>query len=235
MRLLVTRAEQDAAPFAGELRELGHEPVLQPLIELRALDFDAAELENTDALIITSGNTLRALEQAGAIGGLARFPIYCVGDATARRARHCGLQKPLTVADTGEQLAAAIIAMAAPGTRFVHVAGEHLSFDIVGELTRHGMPSRSLAVYVMQAAEAFKPDIADMIEQGTLDGVTLLSPRTAEIYVSLCHRHRLAECAKKLSYFCISETVAQQLRTLEPRGVYISERPNRKALLDLVR
>jgi len=234
MRLLVTRAEQDAGPFADELRERGHEPVLQPLIELHALDFDAAALEDTDALIVTSGNTLRALEQAGAIGGLARFPIYCVGDATARRARHSGLQKPLAIEDTGEKLAAAIVDAAAPGTRFVHLAGEHLAFDIVGELTRHGMPSRSLAVYAMEAAEAFKPEVADMIERGTLDGVTLLSPRTAEIYVSLCHRHRLAECAKKLAYFCISETVAHRLETLDACRVYISERPNRKALLDLV-
>jgi len=235
MRLLVTRPEQDAAPFTDELRALGHEPVLQPLIELRALDFDAAELENTDALIITSGNSLRALDHAGAIARLARFPVYCVGDATARRARHSGLQKPVAVEDTGERLAATIVASATPGTRFVHVAGEHLAFDIVGELTRHGMPSRSLAVYAMEAVESFKPEVAEMIERGTLDGVTLLSPRTAEIYVSLCHTHGLAEYAKKLRYFCLSEGVAQRLSSLSADHVYVSERPNRKALLDLVR
>ena len=63
MRLLVTRPEPGASIFAEELRELGHEPILQPLLEFRALNFDPAKLRAAQALIITSGNCLRALEE----------------------------------------------------------------------------------------------------------------------------------------------------------------------------
>ena len=66
MRLLVTRPEPDASTFAEELRGLGHEPVLQPLIEFRALDFNPAKLRTAQAIIITSGNCLRALEETSA-------------------------------------------------------------------------------------------------------------------------------------------------------------------------
>ncbi len=73
-----------------------------------------------------------------------------------------------------------------------------------------------------------------MLKAGEIDGVILMSPRTAEIYVSLCHRHGNLNCAKTLSYFCLSENVAAKLASLEPDRVLISRKPNKEALLDLL-
>jgi uroporphyrinogen-III synthase len=75
MRLLVTRPEPDAGALAEELRTLGHEPVLQPLLEFHVLDFDLGSLKTADALIFTSRNGLRALSEKLDLGSVAHRPV----------------------------------------------------------------------------------------------------------------------------------------------------------------
>src|SRR6516165_7361633 len=92
MRLLVTRPEPDASRLAQELRDLGHEPVLQPLLEFRSLGFDPAPLKTAAALVLTSGNALRALQEGLKIKDIADIPLFCAGEETARRAAAAGFR-----------------------------------------------------------------------------------------------------------------------------------------------
>jgi uroporphyrinogen-III synthase len=234
MRLLVTRPEPDASATADELRALGHEPVLQPLLEFRVLDFDVAPLRAAEALIVTSGAGLRALKDRGLIDDLADKPLYCVGGETARKALAAGFKAVLAVEETGEELAGKIAASWRKDAAIAHIMGEHMAFDIVGALAREGFPIQSATVYSMEACAEFRPSVGAMIEAGEIDGVLLMSPRTAEIYVSLCHRYGRLRCAKTLSYFCLSANVAAKLASLEPDHVLISRKPNKQALLDLL-
>jgi len=235
MRLLVTRPEPDASAFAEELRGLGHEPVLQPLLEFHTLEFDVGPLRSAQALIITSGNTLRALEDNPGLKDIAGVPVYCVGEETARRARACGFQSFLATADTAEQLAAKIITSARKDPPIVHITGEHQAFDLAGALAREGVPIQTVPVYSMDACREFSSPVEAMLKARAIDGVILMSPRTAGIYVSLCHRHGLIDCAKTPIYFCLSESVAAKLASLKPNRIRVSWKPNRKALLELLR
>ena len=232
MRLLVTRPEPDASLFAQELRVAGQDPVIEPLLEFHTLPFDEAALRNADAIVITSGNTLRALE--GAAGRIAGIPVYCVGEETARRARAMGFQDLLAIADTAEQLASTIVSTARKGQPLVHLTGEHQAYDLAGALAREGLSIQALPVYSMEARREFSPSVAAMLKAGKIGGVILMSPRTAGIYVSLCHRHAIGDCAKRPTYLCISENVAAKLASLEPDSVRVPVKPNRKALLDLL-
>ena len=104
MRLLVTRPEPDAAALADELLALGHEPVVQPLLEFQPLDFDPAPLKAAGALIVTSRNGLRALQGRIDPGAIAGCPVFCVGGETERGLRQAGFQTIAAVAETAEQL-----------------------------------------------------------------------------------------------------------------------------------
>ena len=234
MRLLVTRPEPDASAFAEELCGLGHEPVLQPLLEFQVLDFDLEPLRAAEILIITSGNSLRALQERGVSKDILRKPLYCVGEQTAERALQAGFETVLEVAGTGEELAGKIIASARRDALLAHIMGEHMAFDIVGALAREGFSVQSVTVYSMDACARFRPPVDAMLTAGEVDGVILMSPRTAEIYVSLCHRHGILDCAKTPIYFCISQNVAAKLASLKPNHVRVSAKPSRKALLELL-
>ena len=234
MRLLVTRPEPDASLFAEELRGLGHEPILQPLLEFRALNFDPAKLRAAQALIITSGNCLRALEETSLFAHVTHVPLYCVGEGTAGRAQAMGFKNLLATADTAEQLVAKIIASGSRNAALVHLTGEHQAFDLAEALSREGFRIKTVRVYSMEACREFAPAIDAMLKAGDVNGVILMSPRTAEIYVSLCHRHGVADCAKSPLYFCLSKNVAAMLASLKPNHVRVSGKPNRTALLELL-
>ena len=234
MRLLVTRPEPDASAFAEELRGLGHEAVLQPLLQFRVLDFDLAPLRAAEILIITSGNSLRALQERGGIEGILGKPLYCVGEQTAKRALAVGFETVLAMAETGEELAGKIIASGRKDALLVHIMGEHMAFDIAAALASKGFSVQSVTVYAMEACREFSARVGEMLKAGEVDGVILMSPRTAEIYVSLCHRHGIADRAKSLSYICLSENVAAKLAPLKPDRIRVAAKPNRKALLELL-
>ena len=234
MRLLVTRPEPDASVFAAELRGLGHEPVIQPLLEFRVLEFDLEPLRAAEVLIITSVNSLRALQERGVTNDIHGKPLYCVGEQTAQRALAVGFETVLEIAQTGEELARKIIAFGRRAAPLVHIVGEHMAFDIVGALAREGFFVQSVTVYSMDACAQLLPSVDAMLKAGDVDGVILMSPRTAEIYVSLCHRHDVTDSAKTPPYFCLSKNVAAKLAPLKPNHVRVPAEPNRKALLELL-
>jgi uroporphyrinogen-III synthase len=234
MRLLVTRPEPDASLLAEELRNLGHEPVLQPLLEFRSLDFDAGALKAAAALIVTSGNALRAVQAKLKIADIAHIPLFCTGEETARRAAAAGFCSIAAVAGTAGELAPKIALGVRKGSRLVHVTGKHRAFDLAAALIREGLSLFTLSVYDMVPCLAFEAGLAGDLKSGRIGGAILMSPRTAEIFAGLCAAHGLAGNAKALCYFCLSETVARKLEPLRPACLYVAEIPSRKALLALI-
>jgi uroporphyrinogen-III synthase/uroporphyrinogen III methyltransferase/synthase len=101
-RVLVTRAAHQAGKLSDGLRALGAEPVEVPVLEIRppasfdALDAALRRLDNYDWVILTSANTVRALEErADALGIEFALPasanVAAVGEATAAAARRAEL------------------------------------------------------------------------------------------------------------------------------------------------
>ncbi len=234
MRLLVTRPEADAGALAEELRNLGHEPAVEPLLEFRALDFDPAPLKTAQALIFTSRNGLRALRQKLDPGSIASCPVFCVGSETERRVRQAGFQTVVASADSAEQLAGKIATLTAKGAKLVHVTGEHQAFDLAQALSRDGLSISTLRVYAMKERSAFDCQLIDAFKAGAIGGVMLMSPRTAEIFVSLCGRHALVDRVRSLDYYCLAGSVANRLRQLEPVHVHVASKPDLAALLALL-
>jgi uroporphyrinogen-III synthase len=234
MRLLVTRPEPDASLTANELHDLGHEAVLQPLLEFRGLDFDASTLKIATALIVTSGNALRALQEKLNIGDVAHIPLFCAGEETGRRALQAGFRSIAATACNAEELASKIVHAAPKDSKLIHVTGEHQAFDLAGSLAGGGLSLCTLNVYTMIARAAFEPRLLDQFKSSRIGGVILMSPRTADVFTALCQAHGLADYVKAVRYFCLSETVARKLDPLEPAYLHVAKIPNRRALLELV-
>src|SRR5579862_3688138 len=89
MRLLVTRPLPDALDTAKQLKALGHDPVLQPLLRI-VFAPAPRELGDPAALLITSRNALRAVESWPQAPHWRETPLYAVGKVTARAAEAAG-------------------------------------------------------------------------------------------------------------------------------------------------
>jgi uroporphyrinogen-III synthase len=242
MRLLITRPEPDALRLRAVLEEAGHEAVVEPLLSLSYDGTDAVDLDGAQALIATSRNALRALRAptvesgSGPVLAEARhLPLFAVGKATAAEARALGFETVVTGAGTAAELVAHIASVLDPATGvLVHLAGDTLAHDLAGELEAQGFRVRQPVVYRMRPAATFADTTVEDLAMHAIDGIILMSPRTAAIYARLVARHGLMAAVRTLPHFCLSEAIARRLQPLGPVPAPVAEAPRLEELLALI-
>jgi len=116
----------------------------------------------------------------------------------------------------------------------LHLAGDTLAGDLAGELESHGFRVLQPVVYRMRAATALADETVEQLAMGEIEGVILMSPRTAAIYVSLMRKHGLASVARRLIHFCLSEAIARRLQPLGGVRSEIAEAPRLEEVLALI-
>jgi uroporphyrinogen-III synthase len=235
MRLLVTRPEPDALKLAGVLEELGHEATVEPLLSASFDATDAIDLDGAQALIATSRNALRVLKASPALAQARAMPLFAVGRATAAEGRALGFETVVTGAGTAAELVGHIVSALDPAAGLVvHLAGDALAVNLQTELEAHGFRVVQPVVYRMLPAQALSEETIEQLGMGEIEGVILMSPRTAAVYASLIRKHGLAATIRPLPHFCLSQAVARRLQPLDGVHVEIAEAPRLEELLALV-
>jgi len=155
-RLLLTRARPQAEAFAAEVRaQTCLEPLISPMQEMRGLAVEI-DLSGISALAFTSKNGVEAFARMSD----ARLPSYCVGEATAARARALGFEAKAAAGD-----AASLRAML-PETGVLHLHGRHVRQVLAGQ---------HLAIYD-QVALPLGLKTSEMLAADGIDAVALFSP-----------------------------------------------------------
>jgi uroporphyrinogen-III synthase len=235
MRVLVTRPEPDARDEMEALAARGHEGVSAPLLVIELTKDVAIDLDDAQALIITSKNALRALAHHPALAAARMLPLFAVGESSARAARELGFIIVIEGPGNGAGLAELIANRADPQRgRLVHLAGETLAFDLKSALAARGFSVSAPVLYRAVPASELPERAVRCLRNGTLDGVILMSPRTARTFVALLERYGALTQGKHLVCYCISEAVAE---VLAPRGFRVRVAANKReedvlALLD---
>jgi uroporphyrinogen-III synthase len=235
MRLLITRPEADAASLRTALIERGLEVTLAPLLEVSFLPPCELELAGVQAVIATSRNALRALKPLPLLARARRLPLFAVGPATAAEGRALGFSVVLTGAGTAQELVTHIVAVADPAAGLLlQLAGDAQAIDLKAELEAHGFRIVRRVVYRMQAAAALSEDVVEQLATGAIDGVVLMSPRTAAIYASLMRRQGLVSVARRLQHFCLSQATCERLSQLGAVPAAVAARPRLEEVLALI-
>ncbi|NQV82263.1 MAG: uroporphyrinogen-III synthase [Rhodospirillales bacterium] len=234
MRLLITRPTEDAAPLVRALEECGHEAIVEALMtihDVAAPDLNR-DLDGAQALLITSANGIRAFARAHS-GRL--IPVCAVGDASARVARELGFHQVHSAGGDVETLAAMVEKKFKPsGGALVHIAGTHLAGDLGGKLTQAGFEVRRVVLYEARASNAIGPKTTAALKSGSLDGVLLFSPRTAELFYRLVTDAGLEEHCRQLTACCLSAAVAEKASALAWASVVVASTPDQQALLKAI-
>ncbi len=235
MHVLLTRPEADASQMKDELEALGHQVSLEPLLRIERLPIEARAFDGAQAVIATSRNGLRSLGASPALAAALKLPILTVGPGTAALARELKFERVI-IGSSGARGLVPLIAAQADADKgpLVHVAGDNLAFDLAAALAKSGLTLRTLTCYRAVAAAALSPATAQGINEGALDAVILMSPRSAEIFVQLVADAGLGARARSLVFFCLSPTVADALGTLAPPRTEVADAPNSEAILAAV-
>lgn len=248
MRVLVTRAVDQAAELSSALRSAGAEPVLVPLIALvppedpralTALDAALDALAEYDGIVFASSNGVRFLSRRARARGrdaLCAFhgQVFCVGQKTAEAALEAGL--PVHVVATGRSDAEGLLAQilqAAPaaGRRFLIPRS-----DIGRTLIADGLRSAGGLVDSVEAYRNVRPavDVAALrqdLEAGTLAALTFTSPSTVDHFVELLDggsRRAVEDCIVA----AVGTTTAAALRRHGIEPDVIPKRPDPRQLVE---
>ena len=207
-RLLLTRAYAQAEGFAAEVRaKTNLTPIISPMQEMRDLAVNI-DLSGVSALAFTSKNGVEAFARISEI----RLPAYCVGKATAARARALGFAAK-AAAGTADDLAKIL-----PENGVLHLHGRHV---------RRVLSDNHLAIYD-QVALPLSVEAQTLLVTNTLDAAALFSPRSAALLAENLPENPFP----KLVLYALSEAVAAGL----PRGLTlrIAPEPSAKSLLGLL-
>ena len=234
MRIWVTRPELDAAVLRAKLVAQGHEVIVEPLLIIDFEQADPIDLIGVQALIATSRNGVRAVAESDEDDAARALPLFAVGPGTASTAEALGFACVIKGQSTAEALLPRILAMTdVNGGALLHLAGGNLAFDLAGELRLMGYHVIQPTVYLARTATHLSNKLLTRIAVGDIDGVILLSPRTAQTYVNLVLAHQIERSVRRMRHFCLSEKVAAQLSRLQPKDVEVALAPNIRELLAL--
>ena len=215
MRLLVLRPRVGAEATAERIRKAGHDAVVAPLFEYRALSWKAPDAEAQDALMLTSAAAARLGGRS--MQGLLHVPVHTVGVATATAAAAAGFVD-ITSYDSDAQ--AVLDGMAARGVRRVlHLAGlDHVRID------HPAVQLERVQVYAADAVTVLPAVAARALDEAAV--AMLHSPRAARTFAGLLDGRR----RDRIRIACFSAAVA------EAAGpgwdtVAVAERPSDDSLL----
>ncbi len=237
MRLMVTRPSADAAPLAERLTQLGHDVILEPLLEIGFRDDVCPKLDGVAAVLATSANGVRALERMSPRRDL---PVFAVGDATARTARAAGFRQVASAAGDVDSLAALVVETLEPSDgSLLHVAGTRVAGDLQGILSARGYAVQRVVGYHAKTLDCLSSVGAGALRAGEVDGVLFFSPRTARTFVSLAVEAGLGGACCKVTAYCLSAAVAERLLErpddLGWSRVAVADRPDEASLLELLK
>jgi uroporphyrinogen-III synthase len=185
-------------------------------------------------VIATSRNALRALAAHPAFGEARKLPLLAVGDATAGEAQALGFADVTIGPGTGVKLAKLIASELEPGRGpLVHLSGDAIAFDLKAALESQGFAVKRFVLYRAVPSTA-QPDHG-LVQRasGGLDGVILMSPRTAKTFAELAAGHGLLTQAQRLVCYCLSEAVAEAVRPLGGK-IRVAARPREEDILALL-
>ena len=224
-KIWITRAQPGAQATAERVRALGFEPVVAPLLSLRALGDGPIDLAGVGAIAFTSANAVTAF---AARSDARSLPVFAVGGATAAAATAAGFSAVVSADGDGSALASAIAArVGSLDGAVLHPAAAEPAGDLARALGARGIESRTLAIYETVPA-ALSPWVRVQIPH--FHAVLLHSPKAARLLAAILSRI----AAPRLYICCLSPAVAAPLRGLDLPRLHAAALPNEDALLNLI-
>ncbi len=235
MHVLITRPERDAADLKSRIAALGCEVTVAPLLDIQFCEIALDAFDGASGLIATSRNGLKALAKSPALARARALPVFVVGPATAALARDLGFKMVHEGAGTAADLVPIISAHAAHAVqRLIHLAGDHLAFDLAEALEPAGIAIRSLEVYRSGAATTLTDPVQNLLRAGKIDAVILMSPRSSQIWADLVRSLPDQPDLNQLQHICLSDAVARCLQPIQPVKVEIAASPTTDEIIALV-
>lgn len=232
MTILITRPEPEAAALATTLNNQGYQTLIDSMLKIHYLSLGPIDLQSTQALIFTSVNAVRSLENNPIDTSL---PIYVVGSATAEAAQKAGFQNIHTCTGGALELCKRIETDLDPAHgSLLNLSGKHTVVDVQHILKTKGFEVEKQIVYQAKAADQFKQETLQAFDRGRIQTVLFFSPRTAEIFAKLLKDNKRTRICELMTALCFSQNIADALGDTLWKERRVAQRPEMDFLLSLL-
>jgi uroporphyrinogen-III synthase len=109
-----------------------------------------------------------------------------------------------------------------------------VAVDLATPLSQRDIALRTATVYRTAEQRKLSPTLAARLREKAVDGVVLMSPRTARIFAHLTIGAHLMAEAQRCIHFCISPNTAAALDELAPPHRRVAASPDLPSLLALI-
>jgi uroporphyrinogen-III synthase len=228
MQVLLTRPLEDSRALAETLEAEAIDPLIWPLTRI-VPTVTALKLPfTTGGLLFTSANGVRAL---AALTSRRDLPALCVGGATAETARKAGFGDCFSA--DGDARALAELARRSGIGEFFHPRGRDAAGDLKGWLAETGQRVTEAVLYQAEETGAAPAPVAAALARGTIDLVTVWSPRASAILAR--HLANAGATLDNTGLLAISPAAAGPLEASRFRRILVAEAPNAAAMLAAIR
>lgn len=232
--ILITRPKGDEIELTEMLHAQDYRVIHEPLTEV-LLRHDVrhqvtqALMNEPDAVIVTSRHGVQAL---ALLSELRDVFVLCVGEATAATAQSLGFDHVSAASGNVASLINYIRQGYDEGSRFVYISGDHVRTDLTEALPE--MNIERIVGYETVPADSFSDTLAEQLRRGQIHGVTLLSQRSAMVFLMLLTKANLRETTSSIRAICLSESVAEPLAAHSWRGIHIAQEATLASLAQCV-
>ena len=230
--VLVTRPDEEGLELANELKTIGIEPLLEPMLIVENLPVDDLSYDKTQAYIITSANSIKALLK---LKPDMKIPLFAVGNASAIVARKSGFKTVYSADGDADDLAKLVDDILNPSEGdLLYISGKTQSGDLFKKLSSLGFGCSEVVVYETIPRKSLSPATVVAIKSDQVDTILLYSSKTAEVLIKLIRKSRLVRHCTKITVICLSKGIANVAKSLNWYNVLVSDKPTQEGMLDLL-
>jgi hydroxymethylbilane synthase len=235
LRIMITRADRQAAALSQALVANGADAIACPVISIEAIPVDPQSLKDLasyDWLVLTSANgvdrLVEVLRQAGRELP-THIKVAAIGPQTAARIRAMGIEPALVPQRfIAEDLAAALAAVMARNARILLVRAAGARDVLPDQLRAHGARVDVLETYRAVPPPDLRPRLAACL--AGVDMVTFTSSSTVRHFVGALD----GQLADRITVACIGPITAQTARDLGLRVDIIAQEYTTSGLVNAI-
>ena len=153
--VLVTRPDEEGWVLADQLKAIGIQPLLEPMLVVENLAIDNLSYDKTQAYVITSANSIKALLN---LKPNKEIPLFAVGNASAVNARKSGFKTVYSADGDADDLAKLVDDILSPSEGdLLYISGKTQSGNLEKKLSSLGFGCREVVVYETIARKSLTP------------------------------------------------------------------------------
>lgn len=230
-KILVTRPSQDFERTAQALHAAGFAAVAAPMMNFEIMGFDVPDLSQFSALVFTSANGVRALQQRPEFRGMA---CYAVGEQSAKAAVDAGFVLLAQGAGDVQSLCKIIEKDNFGRKHLLHISGVHQAGNLVQNLADMSIICRRVQAYQMVAAQQISDEVVEQIRNRDITAILFYSARSAQIFNENMEKMGLLDEILEIAAFCLSKNIADGLSSPYLKQIYYVNQPDEAALIELM-